>query len=294
MGQVDDLPANLPMRPVFLLLIAFCARAQYAPAVPQWNRPAEPFRIIGNIYYVGASDVSAWLITTPAGHILLDTGFDETVPMIEAGVSKLGFRLGDIRLLLATHAHYDHAGGLAAVRAKTGARLLANPRDRDQFARGGRGDFAFGDRIPFPPVQADGELRDGQRIRLGGVVVTAHFTPGHTRGCTSYSTRVREGGRVYDVVFPCGLSAPGYQLVDNPRYPGIADDFELSFAKLRRLPCDVFLGGHSWDFGLEAKREAMRAGKGAEAFVDPAGYRAWLDRVEAAFRKQKKGGRGVG
>jgi metallo-beta-lactamase class B len=159
----------------------------------------EPFRIIGNIYYVGASDVSAYLITTPAGHILLDTGFQETLPLIESGVKKLGFRMDDIRLLLASHAHYDHAGAIAAVKSRTKARLLMNPREVDLFARGGKGDFAFGDAYAFPPAKPDGLLQDGGEISLGNVVLTAHFTPGHAKGCTTYSTTVQEARHSYSL-----------------------------------------------------------------------------------------------
>jgi metallo-beta-lactamase class B len=278
---------NVPT--LFFALLCFVqasTSAKYAPANAEWNRPVEPFRIVGNVYYVGASDVSAFLITTPQGHILLDTGFRETVPMLESSIRKLGFRVEDIRLLLASHAHYDHAGGMADLKAKTGARMLANPREAELLRQGGRGDFAFGDRYAFPPVVPDGEFHDGETIRLGGMVLTPHFTPGHTKGCTSYSARVREGARVFDVVFPCSLTAPGYQLVSNTQYPGIVTDFETSFAKLGALACDVFVGGHSWDFGLDAKRERLKSGAGVNPFVDPGGYKDWLERSRTAFRHQ--------
>jgi metallo-beta-lactamase class B len=278
------------MKPFVVVLLLFSgvmsASGQYAAARPEWNRPIEPFRIVGNVYYVGASDVSAFLITTAEGHILLDTGFTETVPLIETNIKKLGFRMGDIRLLLASHAHYDHAGGMAGMKAKTKARVLMNPREVALFARGGKGDFAFGDKFAFPPVKADGVFRDGEEIRLGGVALNAHFTPGHTKGCTSYTAKVSEGGRAHDVVFACSLTAPGYQLLGNRQYPEIVKDFESSVAKLRALPCDVFLGGHSWDFGLEAKRKALQAGTGKNPFVDPEGYRRWLESANAALRKQ--------
>ncbi len=270
---------------ILLPLLSVCAAAQYAPANAEWNRPIEPFRIVGNVYYMGASGVSAFLITTVEGHILLDTGYAETAPIVESGVRKLGFRVEDIRLLLASHAHTDHAGGMAATKAKTKARFLANPRDAEQFARGGKGDFKYGDSLAFPPVKPDGVFRDGEEIRLGDVALTAHFTPGHTKGCTSYSAKIREGDRVYDVVFPCSLAAPDYRLIGNPKYPEIVRDFESSFAKLGALTCDVFTGGHAWDFGLEAKRKAAQTGAG-NPFLDPEGYRAWLKKSEAAFRKQ--------
>jgi metallo-beta-lactamase class B len=258
------------------------AAAQYAPAVPEWNRPVEPFRIVGDLYYVGASDVSSFLIATPAGHVLLDSGFRETAPLVEANVKKLGFRLEDVRILLISHSHYDHVGGMAEIKAHTKARLLASPAEAEMLARGGRGDFAFDDKYPYPPVTADGLLREGQEVRLGNAVLTAHFTPGHTRGCTSWSTTFTEGGRVYQVVIACSVTAPGYRLVGNPRYPGILQDFEATFAKLRALPCDIFLSLHSWDFGLERKMHV----KAVDAFVDREGWLAFLDKGQAAIRKQ--------
>ena len=258
--------------------------AQYAPPNAQWNRPVEPFRIVGNVYYVGAASVSSFLITTPSGHILLDTGYAETVPQIEANVKKLGFRMEDIRLLLASHAHADHAGGMAAAKALTQARLIVNPAEVAPFARGGKGDFAFGDAFAFPPVTADGVFRDGEEIRLGEIVLVAHFTPGHTKGATTYTMTVREGERSYRVVFAASVTAPGYQLLDNPAYPDIVEDFEKTFATLRELPCDVFLAGHSWEFGMEAKLAAR--GTGRNSFIDPESYRRWLDRSEANFQKQ--------
>ncbi len=260
------------------------AWAQYAPANAEWNRPVEPFRIVGNVYYVGAAGVSSFLITTPSGHILLDTGYAETVPQIEANVKKLGYRVEDIRLLLASHAHADHAGGMAAVKTLTKARLIVHPAELAPFARGGKGDFAFRDSFAFPPVTADGVFQDGEEIRLGDVVIVAHFTPGHTKGATTYTTTVREGERSYRVVFAASVTAPGYRLINNPGYPDIVEDFVKTFATLRALPCDVFLAGHSWEFGMEAK--LAERGSDRNPFVGPEGYRSWLDRSEANFRKQ--------
>lgn len=265
-----------------VILLATGAAAQYAPAVAEWNRPIEPFRIVGNLYYVGASDVSSFLIATPAGHILLDGGFRETAPLIESNVKKLGFRIGDVRLLLISHGHYDHVGSMAEIKARTKARLLASPADAELLTRGGRGDFAFEDRYPYPPVTPDGLLRDGETVRLGGAVLTAHFTPGHTKGCTSWTTAIQDGGRVYRVVIACSVTAPGYRLVGNARYPEILQDFEATFAKLRAMPCDIFLSLHSWDFGLQRKMQA----KTADAFVDREGWLAFLDKGQAAIRKQ--------
>ncbi len=245
------------MIPLALLLLA-------APANPEWNKPVEPFRIAENVYYVGVSNVTAVLVTTPKGHILIDTGFAETVPHIEASMKKLGFRVSDVRLLLASHAHYDHVGGIVAMKKLTGARLLVNPRDAGQYERGGLGDFAFGDKVPFDPVKPDGFFKDGETIRLGGIEIVAHFTPGHTRGNTTYT--IKTGGK--DVVFAGSLTAPNYQLLDNRAYPEIVSDYEKSFAAMRALPCDVYVLGHGREVG------------------NAEGYRRFLDRSEAAFRKQ--------
>jgi metallo-beta-lactamase class B len=271
---------------LFSMACAALAPAQYAPADPKWNRPIAPFRVAGNLYYVGAADVSAFLWTTPEGHILLDTGFRETVPRIEANLKTLGLRLEDIRLLLTSHGHCDHIGGAAEVKARTKARFLANPVEWPLLKRGGKGDFAFGDKYAFPPVEPDAPLRDGEPVGLGGTVLTPHFTPGHTKGCTSWSATVKEGDHTYRVVIPCALTAPGYKLVGNAAYPEVARDFEASIARLRALPCDVFLGGHSWDFGLHKKIEARAKDPSRNPFVDPEGYRAYLDRSQAALRKQ--------
>ena len=260
--------------------------AEYAPARAEWNQPVEPFCVVGNVYYVGASSVSSFLVTTEEGHILLDTGFAETVPLVEASVKKLGFKMEDIKLLLASHAHYDHAGGVAIVKQRTGARFQVNPAEAPMFERGGKKDFAFGDQYAFPPVTPDGVLRDGEEVRLGDSTVTAHFTPGHTKGCTSYSFKVRENDQDYDVVFGCSTTAPDYRLIANKAYPEIIDDFKKTFAKLRSLPCDVFLGGHSWEFGLSEKLSALRAGATQNPFIDPGTLPEMLDRRQAAFRKQ--------
>jgi metallo-beta-lactamase class B len=272
---------------VAVLVVAGASSAfgQFAPANPEWNRPVEPFRVAGNLYYVGVADVSSYLITTPEGHILLDAGFRETAPIIEANIAKLGFHVEDVRLLLISHGHYDHVGGVAAIKARTKAALLANPVEAPLLARGGKGDFAFKDAYPYPPLVPDRLLDDGEQVRLGGTVMTAHFTPGHTQGCTSWTTTVKEAGKLLQVVIPCSISAPGYQLVDNPMYPEIQKDFEATFATLRALPCDVFLGLHSWDFGLPQKIKARAANPGGNPFIDPEGYRRFLERGQAAIRE---------
>jgi metallo-beta-lactamase class B len=284
---------------LLLLLVPTLARAQADPTSRASNQPVEPYRIAGNLYYVGASDVTSFLITTPQGHILLDGGFAETAPQIEANLQKLGFKLADVKILLNSHAHYDHAGGLAELKRKTGARLYANAADADLLARGGRGNFAFGDRLRFPPVQVDHPVHDGETVSLGGTTLTAHWTPGHTRGCTSWSLVVEEGGKRYDVVFLGSTTInPGVHLAGKPSYPGIADDYAKTFAVLKALPCDIFLAAHaSFYNGLE-KAKRRQAGEAVNPFVDPSGYRDFLARTEKAYRdhleKEKAAAPGAG
>lgn len=256
------------------------------PAVAQWNRSVEPFCIAGNLYYVGASGVAAYLITTPEGHILIDSGFSETVSHIEANMKKLGYRFEDIRILLISHGHYDHVGGMAELKERTKARLLANPVEGDLLRHGGKGDFAFKDQYTYAPVSPDGELRDGEIVKLGGVGLTAHFTPGHTKGCTSWTMTVNDNGREYRVVIAASMSAPGYQLVGNPDYPDIVADYKASFAKLRALPCDIFLSLHGWDFGLSEKLAAWAKNRTVNPFVAPEGYRRFLDKSETSLQAQ--------
>ena len=252
-----------------------------------WNQPVEPFRIIGNIYYVGASDVTSFLIVTPAGDILLDGGFVETAPQIEVNIKRLGFRLSDVKILLSSHAHYDHAGGLAELRRATGATFYASAGDAQVLESGGHGDPSFVSDVAFPPVKPDRLLHDGSGVMLGGMALTARVTAGHTKGCTTWTTMVSDGGKSYHVVFVCSTSVlPGIKLLNNQSYPTIASDYENTFRVLRALPCDVFLGAHGSFFNLTAKREALARGAKPNPFIDPAGYHAYVERSEAAFRAE--------
>ena len=251
-----------------------------------WNQPVKPYRVIGNIYYVGASEVTSFLIVTPKGHILLDSGFFETVPQIKQNIVQLGFRLEDIRILINSHAHYDHAGGLALLKELTGARLMASQADAELLAHGGKGDFHFGDRLSYPPVKADRILSDGDIIELGGVVMTAHLTPGHTKGCTTWTMKVTEGLQQYDVVFVGSTTVPGYRLVDNPQYPTIAADYDLTFRILKSLPCDVFLASHGSFYSMLEKKKLLAQGKKHNPFIDERGYERFIAQTERAFREE--------
>lgn len=251
-----------------------------------WNKPVKPFRIIGNVYYVGASDISSFLIVTPKGHILLDSGFVETVPQIQQNVAQLGFRLEDVKVLINGHAHYDHAGGLALLKRLTGATLMASDADAKLLAAGGKGDPNFGDRFTYEPITADRILNDGDKVELGGVTMVARMTPGHTKGNTTWTMTVKEGGKQYNVVVAGSTSAPGYKLVDNPNYPGIVTDYQRTFQVLKSLRCDVFLAPHGNFFDLIEKSKLLEQGKKQNPFIDPQGYKRYIEDTEKAFQKE--------
>ncbi|HEX7190334.1 MAG TPA: subclass B3 metallo-beta-lactamase, partial [Thermoanaerobaculia bacterium] len=209
------------LRYLALLLLAASLYAQKDPISRAGNQPVEPFRIAGNLYYVGASDVTSFLITTPSGHILIDGGFEETAPMILANIARLGFRAEDVRILLNSHAHFDHAGGLAALKRATGAQFIASRGDAPLLKRGGHDDPQFRDRLLFPPIVPDRIIDDGDTVTLGGITLTARLTPGHTPGCTTWVTTIRDGERAYSVVFVGSPSVPSeYNVRTNRSYPG--------------------------------------------------------------------------
>lgn len=258
-----------------------------ALALPHDNDPVAPFKIGEGLYYVGASDITSFLFVSKAGMILLDGGYDTTAPQILANIRTLGFDPRQVKVLISTHAHLDHAGGLAALKRATRATLYASKLDGELMARGGKGDFGLGDGASYPPVTPDRTLADGQKISLGGWTLTAHLTPGHTRGCTTWTFPVTVAGKVRQGLVLCSNSVlPMYRLDKaHESYPGIAADYERSYAVWRSLPCEVFLGSHGMFFGLKEKRAALEAGK-ADAFVDPAGCKAYFDKGYAAFRAE--------
>jgi metallo-beta-lactamase class B len=264
---------------LFLALAAFlpAAHASLCTAQPDLNKPQTPFRIIGDIYYVGANDVTSYLIVTPKGSILLDGGFAETLPQVRANIATLGFKLEDVKILLTSQAHCDHVGDMVELKRLTHATLEASAADAKLMADGGKDDYGFYERFMYTPVQVDRTLADGDQVELGGVSLTAHLTPGHTKGCTTWTMKVEEGGKPYDVVFLCGVTVPGYKLVDNAGYPNIVSDYEHSFAVLKSLPCDVFLGAHGAYFGLQGKLAKLRAEPTSDPFIDPVGYHRYLD-----------------
>ena len=235
---------------------------------PAWLAPARPFRIVGPIYYVGSEGLAAYLFASSNGLILLDGTLERNVPMIERNIAALGFKLGDVKILLNSHAHFDHAGGLARLKRDTGARLLASAGDRRALEAGRpRGETVYGV-VTFPPVQVDGELVDGRTVRLGDLALTPILTPGHTPGCTTFTLAVQQHGRRLRVVFPCSITVAGNKLTGNREYPSIVADFRRTFDKLRTLRADVVLTAHPDIVDVEGREKRQTDGE-RDAFVMP-------------------------
>ena len=273
-------------------LAAAITTAISAPALAQgnadWRRPFPAFKLIGNVYWVGTYDLSTYLITTPQGHFLINTGFPDTVPQIAAGVEKLGFKMGDVRMLLATHAHGDHVAGLAELKRLTKARLAMMEPDAPLLEDGGRSDFRFGDEtaMRFDPVTVDRRLKDRDTIVLGDVTVTAHHHPGHTKGATSFTFTVRENGRDYRVIIAnMGSINPGVTVNGMPKYPTIGQDYAKTFAAQKALQIDVFLASHAAQFRMHEKYKPGDS-YDPNRFVDPAGYRTAVERAEKTYVDQ--------
>ena len=268
---------------IALLAIVSIAHGQADPQSREMNQPVPPFRIVGNLYYVGAKEVCSFLITTPQGHIILDGGFAETAPQIRRNVAELGFKIEDVKILLNSHAHLDHAGGLAELKRKSGARLVVSAGDSELLRNGGHGDFRFGDTLLFPPITVDQIIGDGETVQIGDQKLTAWLTPGHTKGNTTWVTKISDGAKSYDVVFAGSPTALDYKLVGKESYPGIATDFEKTFAVLKRLPCDIFLSDHGSFFHFLEKRECLIRSENSNPFIDPDGYKRFVAHYEKEF-----------
>ena len=270
-----------------LLTFAFACGA-FAQDNPDWTTPHKPFRVIGNVYYVGSKDLASYLITTSQGDILINSNLTSSVPLIKKNVEALGFHFTDVKILLISHGHWDHAAGSAEIKRLTGAKYMVMDADVPVVESGGKTDFQYGAEAGshFPATKVDRVLHDGDEVKMGGVVLVAHKTPGHTKGCTTWTMKVREDNRTYNVVF---VGSPnvntGYKLVGNAAYPEIARDYESTFQTLKSLPCDVFLGAHGGYFGMEAKFARMKPG-GVNPFVDPEGYKSYVAERDQAFRTE--------
>ncbi|HUD71912.1 MAG TPA: subclass B3 metallo-beta-lactamase [Dongiaceae bacterium] len=262
---------------------------------PEWFAPVDPLHVAGPIWYVGTQDLGVYLITTPAGHILIDGAMPGSGPAIAASIEKAGFKPEDIKQLLITHAHVDHVGTAAWFKKMTHAPLAAMAPDDALLASGGRADYLFAKdkEFRFPPVTVDRVLHDGDTVTLGDVTLTARHTPGHTRGGTTWVMPIDDGGRSYNVVFPCSTSInPGTRLVNDPSYPGIADDYRRSLDILIGLNPDIWLPAHASFFDLAGRRARM-ATEGTQAFVDPSGFRDRIaqqrEKLEAAIVEETGG-----
>ena len=267
------------LQSLLLLIVAISSNALA-------DEPFPAHKIAGHTYYVGSKALATYLITTPQGHILVNTDYEDTVPQIRASVEKLGFKFSDIKIILGSHAHGDHMEGDALAKELSGARVMAMDKDVDALKKMMPG----GKEHPLDRV-----LKDGEDVKLGDTVMTAHVTAGHTKGCTTWSLKATEAGKTYDVVIVCSVGwNPGYVLYNNKDYPQIADDYVRSFATLRKLPCDVFLAAHSDFYNLEAKYPKLGKSE-SNPFIDHAGYLAYIDLKEKQFReeyeRQKNGGK---
>ena len=269
---------------LLILAISLNCHSQQNENDRKSNAPVEPFRIIGNVYYVGASEVTSFLIATPDGHLLLDGGFAETVPQIRENIKRLGFKLEDVKFLLNSQSHYDHAGGLAELKKLSNAKMVASEGDKPSLENGDRNNFAWGDTLIYTPVKVDRVVRDGEEIELGGVRIKAVITPGHTPGCTTWTLPVKDNGQTYNAVFVCSASVPGYKLTGNQKYPNIIGDYESTFKILKNLKVDIFLAAHGSFFDLLGKAERLRSGARPNPFIDPDGYHPYVANSENAFR----------
>lgn len=250
-----------------------------------WVEPTEPVKIVDSLYFVGTRGLAAYLITTSDGHILIDGAVPSAAEHIEASIRTLGFQPEAIRLLLITHAHVDHVGTTAHFKKLSGAKFAVMEADAATMKSAGTDDFHYATQpaFYFPPVTADRVLKDGDTVALGDVTLTARLGAGHTRGATTWTTRIKANGRTYIIVFPCCTSVnPGYRLVVNPSYPGIAADFRRTIAMLESLKPDIWLPAHPNVFGFEGKR-ARAAKEGVQAWVDPDGYGQWVAKGKANF-----------
>jgi metallo-beta-lactamase class B len=279
---------------VVILFVAVIGQRSTVSQTNDWLEPFPPFRIAGNLYYIGSRGLASYLVTTPEGHILINSNLEKSVPMLRASIEKLGFKYADVKVLLISHAHWDHNAGSALIQKETGAKYMVMAEDVSAVESGGKTDFQYGhDKgTYYPPTKVDRTLRDNDEVKLGDTVLIAHLTAGHTKGCTTWTMKVRNGAKTYDAVIVCSPNVnPGYKLVNNTAYPGIADDYARMFKTLASLPCDLFLGAHGSYYGLEAKYGRMQKGD-ASAFVDPAGYKTFIAAKTAEFQAELKKQRG--
>lgn len=251
-------------------------------------KPFPPFKIAGNLYYVGTEDLASYLIVTPKGNILINSNLKANVAMLKSSINQLGYKFEDIKILLINHAHLDHAEASQFIKEQTKAKYLVMDADVDLVQSGGRSDFRYGDdaSMHFPASRVDKVIHDGEQVKLGGTILTAHLTPGHTKGCTTWAMEVSDHGKLYHVVIVGSLSLnPGYKLVHNSVYPNIAEDYQHAIKLLKSLPCDIFLGAHAMYFDLKKKYTLLKNST-TNPFVDSQGYQRYLTQKEQEFNEE--------
>jgi metallo-beta-lactamase class B len=286
--RAAQLRQNVTLRFSLLILVLAATVIALAQNSPDWTEPFPPFHIAGNLYYVGSKGLAMYLVSTSQGNILINSGLEANVPMIKASIEKLGFKFEDTKILLISHAHWDHDAGSATIKKMTGAAYMVMDADVPVVESGGKADFQYGNSPAYlyQPAKVDRVLHDGDEVKLGGTVLVAHLTPGHTKGCTTWAMKVSEGGKTYNVVIVGSPNVnPGYKLVGNATYPQIAEDYERMWRVLKSLACDIFLGAHGNYFGLEEKYRLMKE-SGANPFIDPDGYKKYIAQKEQDFRAE--------
>jgi metallo-beta-lactamase class B len=270
------------------LILALTGASTFAQNPPDWTEPFPPFRIADNLYYVGSKGLANYLITTPQGNILINSDLEANVPLIQESIEKLGFKFKDTKILLISQGHWDHDAASAKIKEMTGAKYMVMDADVPVVESGGKSDFQYGNTPTslYRATKVDRVLHDGDEVSLGGIVLVAHLTPGHTKGCTTWTMKVTQGGKTFNVVIVGGTGVnPGYKLLHNSEYPQIAQDYERAFSTLQSLPCDIFLGAHGAYFGMDEKYPLLKAGA-ANPFVDPNGYKDFVAQSEKDFRAE--------
>jgi metallo-beta-lactamase class B len=275
---------------IWLGLVVGLAVGRARAADPaEWTTPIAPFKIADNLYYVGSKDLGSYLVVTPKGDILINSNLESSPALIKKSVEQLGFHMPDIKILLISHAHFDHDAGSAGILKMTGAKYMVMDGDVAVVESGGAKDFAYHDH--YPPAKVDRVLHDGDEVRLGDAVLVAHKTAGHTRGCTTWTMRTTQSSKPVNVVIVGSWNVnPGWRLVDKPgkaaSYPGIADDYKKMFVTLKGLPCDIFLGAHGLYFDMLEKLDKIKAGAGESVWIDPDGYKAAVAERQQAFEAE--------
>jgi metallo-beta-lactamase class B len=272
-----------------LAATAMALTATPAMAQANWNRPAEPFHVIDNVWYVGTDGLSAFLFTTPEGHILLDGATPEGAPIIEANIAKLGFKLSDVKILLNSHAHFDHSGGLAKLKQDTGAQLAAMEGDVSAL----EGGFYLGSEdvksMNAPPVKVDRVLKDGDRVKLGDFTLTAHLTPGHSRGCTSWGATLGDQGKWHEALVFCSATVAANRITPPLQYEGIVEDYRKTFTKTKAMKVDIPLAPHPEFFQLREKAaKAAAYPKGQNPFIEPGAFLTLITKLEGDFERTLK------